>query len=109
MHVSTGMPDKRAGPDSGGPPADRRRSGRQRTLKEAKVVLSDWTTVDCMIRNRTENGARLVFGGPTTLPRNFELLVISAATLVPVELLWQRGLAAGIAFTGPERPAPPRK
>jgi hypothetical protein len=71
-------------------------------LKEGKVLLSDWTAIDCTIRDLTPEGARIVIGGATTLPAEFRLVTVATATMVPVKLLWQRGLSAGVAFTGPE-------
>ena len=82
---------------------------RQRTLKEAKVVLSDWTAVDCIVRDISKGGARLVFGDAFSLPKEFRVLIVSTNTIVPAKLLWQRGLTAGVGFTGPEEPAPARK
>jgi hypothetical protein len=86
--------------------ADKRRSRRQKTLKSGHLILSDWTTMDCTVRDLSPEGAKLVFGGPPALPKTFSLVVHSTDKLIPAELLWQRGLSAGIAFTGPERPAP---
>jgi hypothetical protein len=93
-------------PESAG--AEHRRAPRKRTLKEARVVLTDWTTMDCLVRDMSASGARLAFGAPVTLPKTFSLLMVAAEKLIPAELLWQRGLLAGIAFTGPDRPAPAR-
>lgn len=81
---------------------------RQRTLKAAKVILTDWTTVDCTIRDISPDGARLVFGDAFSLPQEFRLLNVSNNTIRPARLLWQRGLMAGVAFAGPEEPAPAR-
>lgn len=92
-----------AAADDGG--AHHRSAHRQRTLKQAKVILTDWTTVDCTIRDISEGGARLVFGDAFSLPSEFRLLLVSSNTIVPVQTLWQRGLSAGVAFTGPEEPA----
>ena len=81
---------------------DKRRARRQRTLKEGKVLLSDWTAIDCTIRDMTAVGAKVVLGGATSLPQEFRLVTVTTATMVPVKLLWQRGLSAGVEFTGPE-------
>jgi hypothetical protein len=86
--------------------ADKRRSHRQKTLKSGHLILSDWTTMDCTVRDLSPEGAKLAFGGPTELPKTFSLVVHSTDKMIPAELLWQRGLSAGVAFTGPERPAP---
>jgi hypothetical protein len=88
---------------------DHRSSYRRRALKEAKAVLSDWTTIDCVVRDLNETGARLEFAGPTELPTKLRLLSVSANEIRPVERAWQRGLSAGVHFTGPSEVAPPRK
>ena len=87
---------------------DRRVTRRMRTLKQGKIVLSDWTVIDCLIRDMSDQGARLALGGLIELPNTFRLLVISSNLLFPAELEWRRSLLAGVRFTGPARPAPPR-
>jgi hypothetical protein len=87
----------------------RRTSQRRRALKEAKVVLSDWSTIDCVIRDMSETGAKVQFGGPTELPGGVRLLIMSSNLLYPGIVAWQRGQSAGIHFTGAPITAPPRK
>jgi hypothetical protein len=65
--------------------------------------------IDCLVRDLSDIGARLEFGGPTELPAEFRLLVVSTNMLIPAKLEWQRGLAAGALFTGPPQEAPVRK
>ena len=91
------------------PPPSRRKSPRKKTLKEAKVVLRDWSTIDCLLRNLGEDGARLDFSDPVTLPETFSVLIVSTNALTPAKRVWMRGKSAGIQFTGPEKQAPPRK
>jgi len=85
------------------PMEERRKSSRRRTLKRGKVILTKWTVMDCVIRNLSERGARLEFGGPVDLPKAFQLQLIDTGATVPAELLWQRGLTAGVSF--PKTPA----
>ena len=87
----------------------RRASPRKRALKEAKLVLTNWATIDCVIRDQSETGARLEFGGPTDIPDEFRLLVVSTNMLIPARRAWQRGLSVGVQFVGPGKMAPPRK
>jgi hypothetical protein len=87
-------------------PDARRASTRRRALKEGKVVLSDWTVIDCRVRDLSDKGARLEFDGAIDLPDQFRLLVTSSNLLTPAERRWQRGLSAGIRFTGPGVAAP---
>ena len=95
--------------ESGGQEPGRRALSRRRVLNEAKVLLSDWTVIDCLIRDMTELGAKLAFAGATELPAEFRLLIVAQNLMVPVELEWQRGLDAGVRLRGPGRNAPPRK
>lgn len=88
---------------------EHRRARRQRTLKEGKVVLSDWTTIDCTIRDINAEGAKIVLGGATSLPPEFRIITVASNTIVPVRLEWQRGLSAGVAFAGPEEPVTAKK
>lgn len=97
-----------AGEAADPPGKEKRQDRRRRTLKEAKVILSEWSTIDCVIRDLSSGGALLRFGGPTTLPPSFRLLLAQDRTVFPVDLLWQRGLSAGVAITGPAQPAPRR-
>ena len=95
--------------ESGGKEPDRRALPRRRALKEAKVILSDWTVIDCLIRDITESGAKVAFAGVTELPAEFRLMIVAQNLIVPVELEWQRGLDAGVRLTGPGGNAPPRR
>ena len=58
------------------------------------------------MRDISEGGARLVFGDAFQLPEEFRLHIVTTNTIVPVQLQWQRGMEAGVAFTGPESPTP---
>lgn len=88
---------------------EHRKAHRRRMLKEGKVVLSDRTVIDCLIRDLSEGGARLEFGAPMELPDGFELLIASQNLLVPSAPAWQHGLRAGIRFTGPGKAAAGRR
>ncbi len=88
---------------------ERRTSIRHRTLKEAKVVLHNSSTIDCIIRNISEGGAHLDFTDPVALPDQFEVLIVATSALVPAERIWERGKAVGIKFAGPEKHAPPSR
>ena len=88
---------------------ERRASIRHRTLKEAKVVLHDSSTIDCIIRNISEDGAHLDFTDPVPLPDHFDVLIVASNALVPAERIWERGKAAGVKFTGPEKHALPSR
>lgn len=102
--------DRKAESGSGvtGTADEHRRQHRRRTLKQAKVILSDWSSMDCTIRDVSDSGARIEFEGAVSLPAEFRVLFVTEQEIVPAERLWQRGLSAGVAFTGARRPAPHR-
>jgi hypothetical protein len=79
---------------------DRRAERRQMVLKEGKVMLSDWVSVDCVVRDISPGGARLEFQAPVSLPSEFRLRIVSADLTIPATAAWQRRLEAGISFTG---------
>ncbi len=83
---------------------EHRNTHRKRTLKQARAVLSDWTAMDCKLRDMSDSGARLVFGNLVSLPQEFRLHNVSDGTITPVRLRWQRGLEAGVTFDGPAEP-----
>lgn len=87
---------------------DGRSAHRRRALKSGKIVLSDWKVLDCVIRDLSEDGARLEFGTAFELPGEFRLLVVASNLMMPGVLAWQRGQEAGVRFTGPGV-APSRK
>lgn len=78
----------------------RRSADRRKTLKQGQAVLSNSTLIDCVIRDMSDSGARLEFGGPTEIPPKFKLLFTSSKQAVPVEVTWRRGFSVGVRFTG---------
>ena len=88
---------------------ERRQTSRVRSLKEGKVVLNDWRTIDCIIRDMSDGGTRLEFPTLASLPAEFRLLVVSTNVLIPAAPVWQFGHRTGIKFTGAAKPAPARK
>ena len=88
------------------PAGDKRKYPRTRTLKTGRVILSDTTSLSCLIRDVSPAGARLVFGGPAVLPMLFRLLFVDTDTMRVATLVWQKGLAAGVSFEVPEQLGP---
>lgn len=71
---------------------------RRRVLSTGRVILHNHMTVDCVIRDLSVDGARLVFDLPIGLEPFFQLLVTTTHSVLPVELVWQHGTAAGVRF-----------
>jgi hypothetical protein len=79
---------------------DRRRQRRQKILKEGKVMLTEWVSVNCIVRDISPGGARIEFDGPVFLPSEFRLCIVSADLTIPAVPAWQNRREAGIRFTG---------
>lgn len=55
--------------------------------------------MDCMVRNLSQNGARLVFGGATAvLPHQFEIAIRRNGPSQPARIVWRDETEAGVEF-----------
>ncbi|KZM48016.1 pilus assembly protein PilZ [Labrenzia sp. OB1] len=81
----------------------RRLDRRQVTrLRPAKLASLDNAFIcDCMIRDMSKGGLRLVLNRQTDLPEEFYVYDVGAKTLAQVQLRWRNGLAAGVAYLVP--------
>lgn len=82
----------------------RRSAVRRRTLKEGKIVVSPPTgTVDVLIRDMSETGAKLEVDPALVLPDRFELVVVSDQGIVLCQLAWRKRNFAGLQFVYPAK------
>jgi len=79
------------------PGLDRRVSRRERLAVRAKVMIDD-KRVSCVIRDRSEGGARLVFSTAQSLPTRFTLVEEVNGVRREVQLIWAASTEAGVAF-----------
>jgi CheY-like chemotaxis protein len=81
------------------PRADGRASPRLRSMLRGQVIFNNrFSTMDCVVRDLTETGARLELGGDSTLPPAFELYLPLRQKRYQVEMVWKRGSACGVRF-----------
>jgi hypothetical protein len=79
------------------PGLDRRMSRRERLSVRAKAVVDD-ERVACVIRDRSEGGARLVFAEERRLPPRFLLVEEVNGVRREVKLIWAAKTECGVAF-----------
>lgn len=78
---------------------ERRAETRQRTYLGGQVVFNRRQSIqDCLIRNLTESGARLVFSFPAMIPASFELVINRGGESRLAQVRWRTRLAAGVSF-----------
>lgn len=82
------------------------REPRRRSLLGARVVFNNGnSTVDCQVRDISENGARLILHGVATLPAEFELRFLQQGGSRMVRVIWQRGTEFGVRYIDSVREA----
>lgn len=78
---------------------ERRRSPRNRTLIGGKVIFNQrQSTLDCTVRNLSEDGALLVFPNSVVLPELFELYFPLKRESRMVRSRWRDAERIGVSF-----------
>lgn len=82
---------------------ERRHTPRHRTFLQGRVYYnSRRQSADCIIRELTDEGARLSFTDPVALPHAFELHIPNRDQTLRVETVWNHGTDVGVAFARPD-------
>jgi len=80
---------------------EKRKSPRRRVLKEGKIVFPDaLCLMDCMIRDTSDGGAKLIVSNTLAIPHSFQLYEKSSGKLYPASIAWRQCNAIGVRFTG---------
>src|SRR3954471_11709339 len=78
---------------------DQRVAPRMRTLIAAKISFSNGqSTPDCLIRNLSDTGAKLIVSAAVTLPECFDLIVPPKSLPRRAQIAWRRGEDIGVRF-----------
>jgi hypothetical protein len=87
---------------------DRRKTVRTRTYLGAQIAFNQRSCVmDCLIRNFSPEGAKLVFSNTVTVPQEFDLSIAKQERTLRVRMIWRRADEVGVAICGQQsRPAP---
>ena len=86
---------------------ERRQSTRARVIYGAVIAYNGrQSTVDCVVRNFSEDGAKVDFENPAQLPDAVELLITKKNRAFIAKITWRQANEAGLAFRPAERDAP---
>ncbi|BCJ90174.1 hypothetical protein IZ6_09090 [Terrihabitans soli] len=78
---------------------ERRKHIRTTSYLGGRVAFNHlYATRDCLIRNISEDGCRLVFAETTSLPERFVLSIPSREQAINARLVWRSDKEAGVAF-----------
>ena len=88
---------------------ERRKSRRQRTCLGGRIAVDKrYSTMECLVRDLTADGARLGFSQPTLLPQEFDLSIEHRGLRSRARIIWRMATAIGVAFNGvPAQPLVP--
>jgi hypothetical protein len=78
---------------------ERRQSARRRTYfggraSYEKPISSD----ECVVRDRSRDGAQIEFSGATPVPDRFELTIRESGETRRVRVVWRDGFRVGVAY-----------
>jgi hypothetical protein len=87
---------------------DRRKTTRTRTYFGGQIAFNRRMSVmDCLVRNISAEGAKLVFSETLTVPQEFDLSVHKNERTYRAKMIWRPADEAGVAFLEPRPQAGP--
>ena len=88
--------------------AERRVAPRQKSFLRGCIYFNNRRSVlDCLIRDLTEDGARIIFSHTVNVPDVVELYIPQREKTLRAHVKWRRGDDVGLDFTTPETAATP--
>jgi|tagenome__1003787_1003787.scaffolds.fasta_scaffold20810001_2 hypothetical protein len=79
--------------------AERRTDSRSRSFLGAKIVFNSRnSSMDCLIRNISPTGARLLLSSAVVIPDEFELQIPKQGRSFRARLAWRRADESGVQF-----------
>lgn len=78
---------------------ERRRHPRSRSLLGAIIAFNDrFSSMNCVVRNLSPEGARIVLDGTATIPAEFDLTITRGGKSYRARMVWRTDGAAGVRF-----------
>ena len=77
---------------------ERRKSGRSRVLKGAKLLLGTSSVLDCIVRNATNTGARVQIANTVELPDPVGLTLDGGYWVRRCRVVWRTLTETGVEF-----------
>ena len=81
------------------PTVERRRIARQKSFLRGMIHFNNnRNVVDCLIRDISTYGARLIFSDAVTTPDVFDLYIPQKEQTLRIHVIWRHGQEVGVAF-----------
>ena len=80
--------------------AERRTAARKKSFLQGRIYYNNQrSSVDCLVRDISERGAKLVFSDTVTIPDLVELYLPGKEEVHRVRLQWSKGDEIGVGFS----------
>jgi hypothetical protein len=87
---------------------EQRKTARTRTYLGGQIAFNQRSSVmDCLVRNFTPDGAKLVFSKTVTVPQEFDLSIPKQEQTFRVRMVWRRADEAGVVICRAQSGAAP--
>ena len=87
---------------------ERRKVPRQKSLLRGCIYFNNRnSTAECLVRDISTHGARLIFADEVTVPEVVELYIPQKDQTHRSQIVWRHANEMGIAFANPEQAANP--
>jgi hypothetical protein len=87
---------------------ERRRVPRQKSLLRGRIYFNNRnSTAECMVRDISTHGARVIFADEVSIPDVVELYIPQKDQNLRAHIVWRHANEAGIAFAVPEQAESP--
>jgi hypothetical protein len=78
---------------------ERRTNARVRSFLGGKIVFNNrCSSVECLLRNVSPTGARILLSETVTIPEDFELEIPKQGRRVRARLTWRKAEECGVRF-----------
>lgn len=84
--------------------AERRNAPRHKSLLRGCIYFNNRrAAADCLIRDVSDTGARLIFSAAVAIPDVFDLYISQKEQTLRAHVQWRHGEEIGVAFEGPQQ------
>lgn len=78
---------------------ERRKNFRSRTFLGGSIAFNGRnSTVDCLVRNLSPEGAKVSLQNTVAIPHEFDLTINQRESTIRARMIWRRAEEAGLAF-----------
>jgi PilZ domain len=89
--------------------SDRRHAARKKSFLQGRVYYNNQrSSVDCLVRDISEQGAKLVFADSVAIPDVVELHLPGKEEVRRVRLQWRKGEEIGVGFAAADETDDPK-